>query len=265
MRLARTAIFLVGLVVCSFLTAPAQAFRSGAPSGRTGSPASGGNTCKECHGSNQGAGLVEIVGAPTEYEPDTIYDLLVRVFDEDQAGAGFQISIEDAVGNHVGEIIVSDAANTQFACCDAGFVTHTLDGVANAVANWAGMGTTAEYSLQWKSPSVDAGAITFHAAGNAINNDLSNSGDRIYLTSETSTAAPPGPCMNTCGDIDGDGAVNLIDFATFATCFGRTAGASQGCPCSDLDGSAFINLLDFATFANLFGVGSTQSPPNCTP
>jgi hypothetical protein len=75
-------------------------------------------------------------------------------------------------------------------------------------------------------------------------------------------------CGNGCGDIDGSGeAVDLVDFATFATCF------ALDCPtldcdatefaCSDLDASSTVDLNDFATFAALFGQTPTLPPPFC--
>ena len=61
--------------------------------------------------------------------------------------------------------------------------------------------------------------------------------------------------MATLGDIDLDGDVDLVDFATFAQCFGANIGAPPpGCSpneaCrSDLDGDGLVDLVDFATFA----------------
>lgn len=55
------------------------------------------------------------------------------------------------------------------------------------------------------------------------------------------------------GDLNDDGAVNLIDFAVYADCHGRGApGGNCGVVdyiVSDLNGSGVINLLDFAIFA----------------
>ena len=55
------------------------------------------------------------------------------------------------------------------------------------------------------------------------------------------------------GDCDGNGTVNLVDFATFSSCFGLTA-PSAACDatdfaCCDLDDNGTVNLTDFATFA----------------
>ncbi len=193
---------LVLTAIC-LLTVPgaAWAFRDGPPAGRNGSVASGGTTCVQCHGGPSGFGSVQIIGVPGRYETDRVYDLTVRISDAAQSGAGFQISVEDAVGTHVGTLILIDAVFTQFNTEDPNWVNHTWDGVNNAVANWAGLGDAAEYPLQWQAPSEDIGPVTFYAAGNAINNNFSPSGDVIYLAGETAVFAGPVPAVSAWGVI----------------------------------------------------------------
>ena len=62
------------------------------------------------------------------------------------------------------------------------------------------------------------------------------------------------------GDFNDDGRVDLLDFSTFALCFGLTAPAGDCGPeefaCADLDQNGWINLSDFSTFAvNFTGPG----------
>ena len=70
-------------------------------------------------------------------------------------------------------------------------------------------------------------------------------------------------CPFTCGDIDGAGGVDLIDFAQFAACYGLSPALSVECACSDLNADGGIDLVDFATFAALFGISTTHVPPDC--
>ncbi len=64
---------------------------------------------------------------------------------------------------------------------------------------------------------------------------------------------------NTCPDLDGDGNVDLNDFATLALCFGGTGVTDPplGCPLADFlaadcDGDGDVDLNDFASFATAF-------------
>lgn len=140
-----------------------------------------------CHGSNVGSGSVSLSGAPTLYSPNTVYNLIVRVADPVQVGGGFQISVEDPVGNHVGTLLLSDTTNTRFNSGAQVFVNHTSTGVDNSVANWAANGNAVDYVLQWQSPGMDVGPVTFWVAGNAIDDNGSNTGDFVYLTNKTAT------------------------------------------------------------------------------
>src|SRR5262245_40892280 len=88
------------VVAIGWAASSALAFRSGPPAGANGSTASFGATCKGCHGNAVGTGSVQILGAPSVYTPNTIYNIGVRVAEPTKLGAGFQISVEDAAGNH---------------------------------------------------------------------------------------------------------------------------------------------------------------------
>ena len=70
-----------------------------------------------------------------------------------------------------------------------------------------------------------------------------------------------------CGDLSGDGLVNLSDLATFALCFGQSTPV-PGCDaddlfCCDLDGDGWVDLADFSTFALLFFLPPAGEPPYC--
>jgi len=177
--------------------------------GRTGGPANGGATCKSCHGQTTGPGSVEIVGAPSYYQADAVYDLTVRVSDATRLGAGFQISVEDASGNHIGALSVIDSVRTMHNTDDPVYLNHTSDGVDDSVANWVANGNSVDYPVRWTAPSTDMGAVTFWAAGNAINNNFSASCptppscapgccDIIHLTSKSANFVAV-PAVSTWG------------------------------------------------------------------
>ncbi|UCG33897.1 MAG: ASPIC/UnbV domain-containing protein, partial [Phycisphaerales bacterium] len=67
----------------------------------------------------------------------------------------------------------------------------------------------------------------------------------------------------SCGDVDGDGRVDLVDFATFALCFRGDGNTTRPAACtdeawlsSDCDGDGDVDLRDFATLAANFNGSS---------
>jgi hypothetical protein len=71
-------------------------------------------------------------------------------------------------------------------------------------------------------------------------------------------------CPFYCGDVNGDDAIDLVDFGEFAGCMGQSPGSSQECFCSDMDGNNAVDLRDFGLFARLFGQVSDEVPPECS-
>lgn len=60
-------------------------------------------------------------------------------------------------------------------------------------------------------------------------------------------------CSGVPGDLDGDGDVDIVDFSTFAACFGQPP--VDQCVCADMDNDGDIDIVDFSTFAAQFGTG----------
>lgn len=226
-------------IVTAFIAIPAAlAFRGGAPSMYSGGPTSFGAGCADCHTFNEGSGGVEILGAPLRYRPGRIYEIGVSVFDSEQAGAGFSLSVEQPPFSHMGTLIISDAARTRFASDDPAFMTHRGDGVVESIAEWSDGGGSYVYNLQWQAPASDEGAATFFASGNAINNNLITSGDRYYFSYALSQFATP-------GDADADTDLDLADFAVFANCFDADVqDADEVCQYLDLDNDDWISSDD---------------------
>jgi thiosulfate dehydrogenase len=173
-----------------------------------------------------------------------MYDLTVRVSDPGQAGAGFEISAEGDFG-HVGEFVITDAANTK----NAGFaepihyLTHSGDGYRDSVDNWASNGHSFEFRMRWEAPPVDVGPVTFFVAGNAVNDANAFVGDNFYATYATVRSAQP-------GDSDGDTDVDLADFAVLQRCFEvEVAGTTEPCEEIDFDKDGLVSLVDAGTLA----------------
>lgn len=173
----------VALFVVLVVAARARGFDEGAPPSYTGSPNSGGGNCTDCHSGSSGSGFVELLGVPAVVQPDTVYDLFVRVMDAEQAGAGFEISVEDDNLIFIGEFVVSDSINTQFAERSTNWITHTQTGYDNSVANWDDSGGMVEYAFQWQSPATLPGdPFAFYVSGNAVDDNNNFMGDHVYTT-----------------------------------------------------------------------------------
>ncbi len=293
------------LVTILLISSQAGANSFGPFAGNTGSIASAGNSCAQalCHTGATGSGGVEILGAPGSYEVNAIYDLRVRIHDAAQLAAGFQLSVEDASGAHVGTLIVTDAVNTALNFVSPSWIQHTLTGVNNSAINWAASGHAVEYAFQWRAPSTDAGGLTFWAAGNAVNRDFFNTFDHVYLTSTTSFALLDSDLDGI--DDDGNGSGKIGD----QTCVGGgtstcddncrwTANPDQAdaggvesptnpmgntpdgigdlCQCGDVDGNGRVQLEDGDAirdrlvqlpigtfFEELCNVGPPGAPESC--
>jgi len=170
---------LAAVVLCTLIDPAASfGFTNGLSVGFNGGTASGGSDCTVCHEPvTVGTGSVQIVGVPSAYIANHIYNLIVRIEDPDQVGAGYQLSVEDVTGMAVGTVIAPDA-NSQVS---GGFANHTSTGVANTIASWVALGNAAEFQVTWQAPAADAGTAVFWVAGNAINNAAGNNGDHVYL------------------------------------------------------------------------------------
>lgn len=240
----RLAIIALAILASTSISAGALAFSAGAPEGFTASPASAGFSCALCHAEfdvNSGPGSITVLDLPALVVPDQTYLLRVRIEDPGMVGAGFELSVETPAGAHVGSLAIADAINTHSAGDPSPtFVTHTATGKANSIAQWAAMGAAAEYTVQWKAPATDEGAIGFYAAGASINNGTASSGDLVYTTAEMRTTA-------SLGDLNGDGVIDTADLGMLIQAFGSDE------PVADLDNNAIVDTADLSILIGAFG------------
>jgi hypothetical protein len=163
----------------------------------------------ECHNSfalNSGDGSFVLSG-PDTYTPggDPI-TISVALADQGQLRWGFEATVLDGSNLPVGNIVVTNMTHTQLSVAVNArqYVKHqsagTFAGTPDQSPGW---------SFDWEPPVEDAGPVTFYAAGNAANNNLSNQGDFIYTTSLTVNPADPAPC---CGAFDPEGLSGNFDY-----------------------------------------------------
>lgn len=171
-------VFVAGIV--SMIVNPVFAYTNGPLDGRTGSPVDGKTCNDDCHTSytlNSGTAAFSI-SAPGSYTDGEALSITVAFSSSSTSKHGFELSALDAGNNKVGTFVAVDSTSTQ--TTDGSYIKHTSAGTANS--NW---------SVQWTAPSSGAtDPVTFYAAGNEANGDLTNQNDYIYTaTAQASSAA----------------------------------------------------------------------------
>lgn len=183
-------------------TQNAHGNRTGAPSGRTGSPGDGANcTTGGCH---TGSAITNSPNASITsniplggYIPGQTYTITATVQGTGLSRFGFEVSPQNAAGQQRGTLVVTDATNTQLVGANK-YITHKQAGTSGSGSR--------SWSFNWVAPAAGTGALTFYGAFNAANNSNSSSGDIIYLSqlsvTEATTAqitGQPQP-VNVCAD-----------------------------------------------------------------
>jgi hypothetical protein len=157
------------------------AFSGGPPLGVTGD--FGQPNCTDCHSGNSlnaAGGTFTISGVPVEYAPGSTYPITVTIAKAGQSRWGFELAARVVTGEQqAGTLTATNATNTQVRSSGGiQYISHTGPGTQTGSAQ----GT---WIFNWTAPATAVGAIRFGAAGNAANNNLSNSGDFIYTTTVT--------------------------------------------------------------------------------
>jgi predicted CxxxxCH...CXXCH cytochrome family protein len=173
----------------------------GSPGGRSGSPASNGQTCMSsyCHsgGTANGNEFIDInvdvvPNSSSTVFSDTIRDSIdTRVWVEVSAAGsskiGFAASIEDASGNHIGTLSAPSSGNTKLTSTH--YVTHksSSTAVTNDERSW---------SWEWNTGDIED-SVTIYVAVNYTNSNGNTSGDYVVTAQKT---LYPGLVMNSGED-----------------------------------------------------------------
>jgi hypothetical protein len=167
--------------------------------GAPGDPITDGATCNYpggCHdmfAPDSGPGTL-VIQAPASYAPGETYLIRVDLAQEGQLRWGFQMTAIDELLQAAGTFATTDA-NTQvqdfsLLGTDRSYISHSEVGTA------AGQPSGNSWNVDWTAPAEDVGPVTFYAAGNAANNNDSQTGgvggDYIYTISITIPAPEPG-------------------------------------------------------------------------
>jgi hypothetical protein len=169
----------VALALGASLAAAPAVFRDAPPPAYTGG--FGEPTCRACHADaplNEASGTLAIDGVPDRYQPGRTYELEVTLRRDGMRRAGFELAARLADGDRAGTQagVVAPTDDRTVVALDSAtrvaYVTHTRAGTSVAA------GGTGRWTFRWTAPG--AGAVAFHVAANAANDDDSPLGDFIY-------------------------------------------------------------------------------------
>ena len=151
------------------------AYTEGPPAGYTGSPLDEKN-CTHCHGPLPAGNMQNWISTnipPDGYTPGETYTITVTAIGIVAVKMGFQVTSETSVAK-IGSFIITDPDRTQLQ--NTSTVTHNSAGTAVTVI-------PNTWSMDWEAPVSGTGALGFYVAVNETNNDGSNNGDLIFISS----------------------------------------------------------------------------------
>src|SRR5690606_35419657 len=184
---------------------------SNPPDGHTGAPGEG--LCTACHSLNGGTqnGSITLSGFPSSIIPGMSYVLTITNSNPNGVAniAGFQMTVLNSSHNKAGDFSSPGAFSTISSLGGRQYWDHNpaqLYGSTNMVS----------WTVTWTAPNGPPGEeITFYAAGNVANHNMSNTGDLIVTSSGSGTIITTGDPLE----------VAIIDY-TDLMCFGDNSGTA---------------------------------------
>ena len=250
-------------VILSAIPALIFAYASGPNPRNTGAPGDTTPTCSQigCHVGtpvNGGGGKVEIsFDSGTTYTPGTKIQVTVKITDSTAQRFGFQTSSRLSSNKTNGQAGTFTPRSGQFVQCEDG-ANRPSSGVCGSSAplEFIQHGPVASLSqifqFDWTPPPTNAGDVIFYVAGNGANGNGQQTGDHIYTTNATLTAAAttgPKPTLTQGGVVNAGSGKAEIASGTWVSIFGTDLAASL----RGLDGPDIVNGL-LPTMLNGAGV-----------
>lgn len=153
-------------------------YNTGSPGAKTGSPLDK-STCVQCHTGSDVTTIDNWITSDipeTGWAPKTTYNITVTAVHETAGRIGFELTAENGTSK-IGKFTVTDTQRTKYANNQKA-VTHTTAGHEPTDGQNV-------WTVQWTSPDVDSGDITFYAAINAADGAGSTANDQIFTSSVT--------------------------------------------------------------------------------
>ena len=166
-------------LTAALVTAARAAYDARPPLAHTGG--FGEPTCAECHfdGPSGPPDALSLGGVPERYQPGATYRLEVSIRDTAARVGGFQLASRIAAGAHAG----TQAGTLCALDPRVAVVADTATGVQYAAHALAAPKDSLNWAVEWRAPKEHVGAVVFHVAANAANDDDSMLGDAIIVRS----------------------------------------------------------------------------------
>ena len=230
-----------------YLPIALQAHSSEPEPGRTGVPGEGTCSASGCHvgtAVNGGGGDVKVTFPDAlTYTPGVRQSLTVTVSDSTARAFGFQLTVRLASNSKTQAGTLITSGSSAFVLCSSTDFVRQSDKLNTCPAaqpiesaehteplratNGAG-----SWTLQWIPPATAQGNIVIYVAGNAVNLNGQETGDKVYTANYTlaPAGAAPKPAVSEGGIITagGFGANPVIASGSWIEIFGSNFASSTG-------------------------------------
>ncbi|GAB4148625.1 MAG: hypothetical protein Fur0041_22100 [Bacteroidia bacterium] len=153
----------------------AHSKQNGAPVGKTGSPGDGSN-CTSCHTSVATTipSLISSNIPAAGYTPGATYQITATIAHNTFNEFGFQISPQSPTGTQLGTLTATNTTETQTLAMGK-YITHKTAGTP-------GTNNSKTWTFDWTAPVQGTGNVTFYGAFVCANNNGSETGDQVVLS-----------------------------------------------------------------------------------
>ena len=179
--------------------------------------------------------LIVAVAAPVLASPATATRTLPSSV---SSGAEFEVAIETSGCGAFGQLVETLPDGFTYLSCSSGNIG--VEQLGNTL-KFTFLGDSASFTYRVKAPTVEVTTTyTFHG--------VVNDEDRISYPVEDDEVTV---CRK--GDFDGDGDVDVFDFAYFADAYDSKLGDPNYNAVGDFDNDGDVDVFNFAYFADVYG------------
>jgi uncharacterized protein (TIGR03437 family) len=198
-----------------------SAYSSGPDYGYAGAP--GEPTCSSCHGDSSGSGNVTVTFPDAlTYTPGAAQHLLVTISDAAQKRWGFELTARPADSATMSGGVFTPGSDgfTQLVCTSSSYQFGQFGSACSGSSRYPqqyieqtssgsrpGQAGSAQFAFDWTPPANATGNMVIYVAANAANNNGSDTGDHIYMSTYTLT-----PAATNLPIVSANGVVNAAGF-----------------------------------------------------